>query len=304
MAKKKQKNGLYYYCCGILLGIITVAIFFTSYYTFLIPQTNQTTSLFTQSFLTSGPRKIQIPILIYHYVEYVKDPRDTIRKSLDIIPPIFEAQVATLKDSGYTFLTPIDINLVLEGRRTLPKKPVILSFDDGYEDFYTDVMPILIKYKVKAVQYVISDFVDTPNYLKTKQVFDIKKSGLIEIACHTMHHPALAKSSLSDAIHEIGGCKKQMLEKFGVHAVSFAYPYGSYDPFLFPILKNAGFKNATTTEPGTEISGSNIYNIPRLRPGIRIGAELTSYIENEVNIAKNPNPIVESVNASENHAGE
>src|SRR5436189_5278086 len=72
-----------------------------------------------------APTAITVPILIYHYVEYVQDPGDTIRKSLDILPQTFETQVKTLQDAGFSFLTPSYISGVLEGKKILPKKPVI-----------------------------------------------------------------------------------------------------------------------------------------------------------------------------------
>ena len=299
---KNTTDSFYYYCLGLLIGFITIFSIYSVNILFTFSNTKHNfvkneISLFTNQ------KSVQIPILIYHYVEFVKDPNDTIRKSLDIIPPIFEAQVATLKEAGYTFLTASDINQILEGKKIMPKKPVILSFDDGYEDFYTDVMPILQKYNAKAVAYIISGLIDTPNYLKTDQVNDIKKTNLVELACHSVTHLSLGSASIDTATYEIVGCKKEMMNKFGINTVSFAYPYGSHDPFLYPILARAGFKNATTTEAGTQITRDNIFNIPRLRAGIRAGEELTSYIENEVNIAKTPIPLVEKVRADE-YSGE
>lgn len=295
---KSQKMGFYYYCCGLALGIIIVMLTMATY-SLVYPKTNRTKQPLITVNLFSPPKNIQIPILIYHYVEYVKDPNDTIRKSLNIIPPIFEKQVATLKEAGYTFLTPSNIARVLDGKEALPKKPVILSFDDGYADFYTDVFPILKKYNVRAVSYIVSGLVDTPNYLTSTQVKEIKKSNLVELACHSVNHSALGVATVEGAKFEIEQCKNQLRKKFNLNPVSFAYPYGSYNPFLYPILKKAGFKSATTTESGVQISNETIYNIPRLRPGIKVGSQLISFVENEVKIAKNAAPLVETVNAKQ-----
>ncbi len=89
------------------------------------------------------PNHFRIPILVYHYVEYVKDRGDKIRISLNIQPNIFESQIKTLKQAGYTFMMPKQIPDLFSGKISVPAKPIILSFDDGYKDFYTDVFPIL-----------------------------------------------------------------------------------------------------------------------------------------------------------------
>lgn len=298
-----KKQDIYHYFYGVLIGIICLCFAYSA--SSLLKLQTQTFRTQTKSDILAinNPRKLNIPILMYHYVEYVRDPRDTIRQTMDILPPVFENQIVTLKNDGYTFLTPSDINLILANKRPLPKKPIILSFDDGYEDFYTDVMPILQKHKVRAVAYIITQFLDTPNYMESDQLREVKKTGLIEIACHTQHHPALKTSTVKQATAEIVGCRKDLASEFGIKTISFAYPYGSYDTFLFPILKKAGFQNAVTTEPGTDVSNANIYAIPRLRPGRRIGEELTSYINSELP-NQNQFTFVKPASARETNLGE
>lgn len=286
--KKKDKKSLwyYYYFVGLLLGLIFVilSIFIEIYINYQEAMTSfalrneQKTKIVTPNPIIN-PKKIDVPILIYHYVEYVHDVRDTIRRSLDITPYIFEKQVATLQTSGYTFLTPSDINDILDNKKRLPERSVILSFDDGYGDFYTDVLPILQKYKVRAVAYIISGFIDHLNYMTSGQLRDVIKTGLVEIGCHTMHHVNLKYVASSLADKEIEGCRNDIEQNFGIKTVSFAYPDGGYNESLFPILAAAGFKNAATTKFGFEISKNNLYNIPRVRPGARMGKDLISYIE-------------------------
>ncbi len=223
--------------------------------------------------------QLAIPILMYHYVEVVKDRGDTIRESLDILPSTFDHEISALISNGYTFITPATINEILDGKKSLPQKPVILSFDDGYGDFYTDVLPTLKKYHVKAVAYIISGVLDRPNYMTSDQLREVIKSGLVEIGCHTVNHPNLKFVSDDVARSEITGCVNDLKEEFGVSVVSFAYPYGGYRPGLFPILAAAGLKNATTTELGMMESKNNIYQIPRIRPGGRTGQDLVYFLE-------------------------
>ncbi len=283
--KKDKKSAWYYYSVGLLTGLIFVILFIYAKTSFTLHHKLQPSYTANTNSIVN-PKKFDIPILIYHYVEYVHDAGDTIRRSLDITPYVFENQVATLQASGYTFLTPSDINDILNDKKPLPKRPVILSFDDGYEDFYTDVLPILKKHNVRGVEYIVSGFVDRPNYMTGGEIREVIKSGLVEIACHTVHHLALKTVSAGVATAEIAGCHEDLLQKFGVETTSFAYPYGSYNDSLPPIVKAAGFKNAAGTKFGFEISEDNLYNIPRVRPGARMGKELISYIEQEM--AKTP----------------
>lgn len=264
-----------------LLSFINISIpIFSVAFTNIKPPT-------ARSSYIQNPSAFNIPILIYHYVEYVQDPKDTIRKSLNIEPAIFEAQVKTLKEANFTFLTPKDIVEISENRARIPEKPVILTFDDGYEDFYTDVYPILKKYNVRAVSYVITGFLDQPNYMTSDQLREIASSNLVEIACHTAHHPNLKSMSDIDAEREIRGCFEDLVSEFGITPVSFAYPYGEYREELFPLVKNSGFTNAVTTVDGMKVDKNYLFSIPRVRPGSRIGQELIAYLLREQYISLN-----------------
>ena len=272
------------YFLNSLVAVIVLCFLFLFTVVTVTPQTSRNPQYFGGSpdFNNVAPRSLNIPILLYHYVEYVKDTRDTIRKSLDINPYVFEHQVETLRDAGYTFLTPHDINEIFEGRKHLPRKPVILSFDDGYQDFYTDVLPVLKKYNARAVSYVVSGFLNEPNYMTSAELKEVIKSGLVEIGCHTAHHLDLKHAAPFVAEAEIKQCESDIQKDFGIVPVSFAYPYGVFNQTLPTILARHGLKNAVTTQFGSEISLHNIYTISRIRPGGRMGTELTSYLEKTI----------------------
>lgn len=230
----------------------------------------------------SSPKtSFRVPILMYHYVEYVKDKNDIIRASLTIHPATFEAQIKTLKDAHYTFLTASELANVLDGKKPIPRKPIILTFDDGYEDFYTDVFPILKKYKVKVTAYIIPGFIDKLNYMRSSELEEVDRSGLVEIGAHTMHHAYLKGTGmiLSNKTYEVVESKKVLEKMLNIPIVSFAYPYGAFDEEALEIVKNAGFKTAVSTVPGIEASRSNRFFIFRIRPGGRVGEALLQYLE-------------------------
>ncbi|MDO8621503.1 MAG: polysaccharide deacetylase family protein [Candidatus Levybacteria bacterium] len=228
---------------------------------------------------TSSIATFRVPILLYHYVEYVKDKGDTIRQSLNINPYIFEKQIQTLKDAGYTFITVGELGKVLDAEMSLPRKPVIITFDDGYEDFYTDVLPLLKKYNVKATAYIVAGAMGRLNYMSKDEIGKAIESGLVEIGAHSMYHRYLKGISYNEAKFEIEQSKANLEQEFGVSVVSFAYPYGAFDKQAVKFVQDAGFKTSVSTVPGIDVSDLNRYFIFRIRPGARTGIELLQYLE-------------------------
>lgn len=221
----------------------------------------------------------KIPILLYHYVEYVKDPKDTIRISLNILPITFDDEVKTLKEAGYTFLTAKDVANIIDGKTSLPKKPIVLTFDDGYRDFYTDVFPILKKYQIKAVAYVVPGFLDKPNNLTHNQLKEIAHSNLVEIGAHTVFHTYLKGLNEKRLKFEVTQSKQMLEQELQIKVVSFAYPYGAFDDKAVEVVKDAGFKTAVSTVPGIDASLENRFFLFRLRPSGRTGEALIKFLE-------------------------
>jgi len=230
--------------------------------------------------VASKSASFNIPILMYHYVEYVKDRRDRIRQSLDIEPIIFEAQIKTLVDDKFTFLTMAEVGEILNGKKVLPKKPVALTFDDGYRDFFTDAYPVLKKYHVKGTAYVVPGFFDQPNYMLTSQIKILAKDQNIELGAHTMHHVYLKDMSAIFAEREILQSKYRLEDLIHKPVVSFAYPYGAIDNQAIELVRKAGFSSAVSTIGGIKIAENNRYFLYRLRSGNMIGQTLLNFISN------------------------
>ncbi len=218
----------------------------------------------------------RIPVFLYHYIEYVKD--DPGRQKLTIPPHILISQIETLKDAGYTFITPDDLMNDLSGKITLPDKLVILTFDDGYMDFYTDVFTILKKEQVKAIVYIVPNLLNRPNYMFTFQVKEIAKSPLIEIGAHTMNHVWLRGITKAAAEYEISQSRKTLTDMVQLPINSFAYPYGALDQQAVNLVKDAGYTNAVSTIPGIVQAEQNKFFLYRLRPGYRTGEELIKFL--------------------------
>jgi peptidoglycan/xylan/chitin deacetylase (PgdA/CDA1 family) len=229
------------------------------------------------------PKDIHVPILMYHYVEYVQDKGDTIRRSLDITPYTLEEEIKTLLANGYTFMTNAEVAKALDGTLLLPRKPIVLTFDDGYRDFYTDAYPILKKYNVKATEYIISGFLGYPNNMDAWMVKQIAADGLVEIGAHTVDHSWLKGIADTTLSYEVNQSKKTLEDLIGKPVVSFAYPYGAFDVAAIRTVSSAGFTSAVSTIPGNDQFQIHRYFLYRLRPGGRTGEDLLSWLNGITN---------------------
>lgn len=223
----------------------------------------------------------KIPVVMYHYVEYVADRGDRIRILLNTPPNILDNEIKTLKEAGYTFLNATDLANILDGIKQVPDKPVILTFDDGHGDFYTGAYPILKKYNAKAVLFVISGFLNGSDFLTDQELSEVAKSGLVEIGAHTVHHLALAHLGISMARSEISDSKVQLERSLGIPVTSFAYPYGSFNLPVIQMTKEAGYRTAFSTVPGTEVGNYDRFYVNRLRPGGLTGQAFLNLLQSK-----------------------
>ncbi len=237
--------------------------------------------------LPVGERAIKVPILLYHYLEYNQDLKDTIRTSLSVTPFWFEKQLEDLRYNGYHTISFADLYTTIEKHSKLPQKPVILTFDDGYRDFYTDAFPLLKKYKAKATVFIIPGFLDKPNYLFDWQVKEIANDNtrLVTIGAHTMHHPALTSLDPQKAFEEILDSKKFLEKNYNQPVTVFNYPYGLFNNDVIDLVKKAKFQMAVSTILGDTQSLENIFILPRIRVGNYAG----TIFEERLNIDRNIN---------------
>jgi len=224
-----------------------------------------------------SPQKVKIPILLYHYVEIVTDKNDFLRSRLAISPQNFESQLISLKKSGYTFYFVRDIGRILASAST--KKPVIITFDDGYGDFYTDVFPILRHQNAKATVFINSGLMGRPNYMTRDQVMGVIKSGLVEIGGHGFSHQNLMSISLESAKKVVNDDVSNIKESYKITPLSFAYPYGTYNDSIKKVVNDAGYKYAVTLEKGWVVQNNLLLVIPRIRPGLAGGGDLGDFLD-------------------------
>src|SRR5215831_19557665 len=117
-----------------------------------------------------GRSSVRVPILMYHYIRVNPDPGDRLGFNLSVTPADFRLQMDWLYDNDYHPVDFDDLRAYLFENQSLPSRPVVLTFDDGYLDMYTTAFPILRVHHFKGVSYVVSGFLNSPNYLTTEMV--------------------------------------------------------------------------------------------------------------------------------------
>jgi peptidoglycan/xylan/chitin deacetylase (PgdA/CDA1 family) len=225
--------------------------------------------------------KYRIPILMYHYIGPRNDPDDITKNLLSTWPQILDEQIKTLKNAGYTFLKNDELADILDTKKEIPQKPVVLTFDDGYKDFYTNAYPILKKYNAKATNFVISGFINNLNHLSTGELKELSKDENIEIGAHTVNHEWLKDQNADTSKYETLENKHDLENITGKQVASFAYPYGAFDEAAIKTVKESGFRSAVSTLPGIIESNYNRFFMYRIRPGERVGQVLLDWLNQE-----------------------
>lgn len=214
-----------------------------------------------------GRAQVSVPILEYHYVRVNPDPRDRLGFNLSVTPPDFQAQMDWLKASGYHPIDLNDLRAYFQKQAPLPSRPVVLTFDDGYIDFFTTAFPVLMDHGFKAVSYVVPGFLNGSRYMTTDQVRAIDSGG-IEVGAHTMHHVDLTTASAAQLTMEVQGSRNVLEQIVGHPVLDFCYPSGKYNAAVLAATERAGFLSATTEVPGTAHSWGDRLTWTRVRvPG-------------------------------------
>lgn len=178
-------------------------------------------------------------VLMYHSIDnHVSD--------LAVSPAKFEQQLQWLKAKGYRFVT------VSELLKTNSVDNVVaLTFDDGFEDNYINMFPILQRYGAKASIYLAPD-ISGIDKLTVEQVKEMQASGLCEFGAHTLNHVNLSQLGDAEAKAEIIQSKQRVESMTERECRAFAYPFGRYTDRTVELVKAAGFESSVTVKKGIE----------------------------------------------------
>lgn len=203
-------------------------------------------------------------VLLYHEIG---DDATTENEYLFIRPQDFEAQMNVIYQRGVRTVFANEINGA--------ENAVCITFDDGYESFYTEAFPILKKYNLKATVFIVSDTVQTSRHLTFPQIAEMAESGLVRFESHTKSHADLTLSdnnSLKDELYYSRGFIDRVT---GYSPVCLAYPYGKYNRSVVRLTLGCGYALAFTTEfptydgrtyPPSEIPRTSIFRDSGTQP--------------------------------------
>lgn len=234
----------------------------------MLPMTATTTDIKTK--LT------RVPVLMYHYIE---DQGNSSLPYLFTNTDIFEAQLKTLKLNCYQTFFMRDLAQAIVGDQVMPAKSIVLTFDDGYADWYYNVLPLLKKYQIKATMYVIVDAIGKPGYLTKEQMKEMLNSGYVEFGSHTLTHVNLRDSSMAVARKEIINSKRELEKIIERPVYNLAYPYGFFTYRDESICQEAGYLTCASTWPSDVQSYDRRYYLYRLRQNYRVGNDFIDWLE-------------------------
>lgn len=200
-----------------------------------------------------------IPIFMYHWIK--DDTGDYPYPENMVKIDELKKQMEYLKENNYDVIFTSEINKVQHY-----KKPVVLTFDDGWQDVYNIAFPYAKELNMKINMYVITDFVGTPGYCTLEQLKEMKESGLVEIDSHTLSHPYLAQLSEEQVKKELEESKAYLKENLGIESLVICYPSGSQNTMVQNVAKE-NYKYGLLMDGGVfnyNSDNSNLYAIERI----------------------------------------
>jgi peptidoglycan/xylan/chitin deacetylase (PgdA/CDA1 family) len=215
-----------------------------------------------------------VPILYYHYIRINPNPRDRVGFGLSTPPAAFRAQMQYLQDRGFHVISLHQAVVAIQNHSALPSRPVVLTFDDGYADFFSAAVPILQSHGFTATSFVITGRMGWGGYMSPNEIVAADGMGFT-IGAHTVDHVALAAQPPTRASWEIRQSKLTLEGLLGHPVRDFAYPYGSFNPYDMAQAKSLGFETAVSTLPGAWHAAAQLYELSRVRIGG--GLPLTSF---------------------------
>lgn len=221
-------------------------------------------------------KRYEMPIIMYHRV--VDSPDEVGVHGTYVTKELFKKHMQLLKDNGYRTVTFKELaeDHLLTKRFDKGNKFVVLTFDDGYEDNYRVMFPILKEFGAKAVIFLLSESkynewdVNNPHnpekrfdLMSEEQVKEMAAYG-VEFGAHTKTHPYLSSLPIEEAREQIVQCKQKLEQTYGQPFITFAYPYGDLNDEVKSEVRKAGFTFAVSTDSGEINVDSDLFQIRRI----------------------------------------
>ncbi len=238
--------------------------------------------------------KVVLPVLCWHDIRDASSlPRAGENDLTTVSTRDLVSQFEMIRVLGYTPISLSQWQAALEGRGTLPPKPVLLSFDDGFKSLYTRVFPLLKMYRYPALASIVTEWMEPDgaqanSLVSWEELREMSSSGLLEVASHThaMHSgvianpqgnelPAGSSRIFSNGAYEsdaeyqsrlladLQASKRLIQEHLGFPIQTLVWPYGEYSQSASGIARRAGFTRALGLSPGVNTTGTSLMELKR-----------------------------------------
>jgi peptidoglycan/xylan/chitin deacetylase (PgdA/CDA1 family) len=212
------------------------------------------------------------PILMYHRIGTPR--RDSIVAGQYVTAALFEKQLRFLQRRGYAVVALDDFVRQLE-KPTPGAKPVAITFDDGYESFHAEALPVLERVKATATVFVVSGQIGKTNawdeakgdvterMMTAEQIVDAARRGM-QIGSHTVSHPDLLTLDAEVAEREVRDSKKDLEAVTGNEVGWLSYPYGRETEAIRGLVRAAGYRGACGTSRALNTAQTDLYSLARI----------------------------------------
>jgi peptidoglycan/xylan/chitin deacetylase (PgdA/CDA1 family) len=208
--------------------------------------------------------KITVPVLMYHRVAPASTATNDTSYNLTVPPGDFRAQMRWLKRSGYSAITQAELFRAIQDGAALPRKPVVLTFDDGYVDATKEVLPVLAPLGYPATFFIITSRIGERAFLDAKQIRRLSAAGM-DIGSHTVDHLELPSLDPATRARQLTQSRKTLETLLGHPVRWFCYPIGRNDTASADAVADAGYLLAYTTEGGSVLRADSLTQLPRVR---------------------------------------
>jgi peptidoglycan/xylan/chitin deacetylase (PgdA/CDA1 family) len=214
---------------------------------------------------------MRLPILMYHKVDRIPPGARYLRNY--VLPEQFEAQLAALARWGYQTVSFGDWLAYRRGAGSLPRRPIILTFDDGYRSTYEIAWPLLQRFGCTATVFLVSDLIGKTNAWDVQEIQE-PLLGRAEIAAmqaggatfesHTKTHAPLTMIAPERALEELGASRAALATLLGAPVRVVCYPYGKNNAAVRQLARQAGYEAAVMAGSRMNSRRSNPFRLKRI----------------------------------------
>lgn len=201
----------------------------------------------------------QHPILTYHHIGAPEgDPTVTLSGKA------FARQMSLLKTEKRSLRLEELVSSLKSKSRPLPRK-VAVTFDDGYQDFYTHAYPCLQECRIPATVFLVTAWIGKRGFLSWEMVREMSQKG-VDFGSHTQNHPYLPEVTSRERLEEeIRGSKEILEDRLGKEVSLFSYPVGGFTEEVKEMVRKSGYMGAVTTNRGVPGKARDPYALSRIK---------------------------------------